>query len=76
MEHGVNINPVAFLVVQNDTVKLLPVDHCSTIDKLADYIPDIVTKVNDFINKKEDKKQEQTTTINYTYSEQDNNVKE
>lgn len=66
---GVSINPVAFLVVQNGNVKLMPVEYCSTIDKIADYIPDIINKVNDFINKKEDKKQE--TTIKYNFVEEE-----
>ena len=61
--HGVSITPVAFLVVQNDTVKLLPVCHSSAIDKLLDYVPDLVDKANCFLNKtvnniREDKKEE------------------
>lgn len=39
---GVTINPVAFLVVQNDNVKLMPVNHDSYIDKLLDYVPDLL----------------------------------
>ena len=33
---GVTINPVAFLVIQPDNVKLMPVDHQSCIDRLID----------------------------------------
>ena len=43
---GVNITPVAFLVVQPNTVKLLPVDHSSCLDRLLDYVPDLIEKVN------------------------------
>ena len=39
---GVSINPVAFLVVQGDNVKLMPVDHQSCIDRLIDYVPDLM----------------------------------
>lgn len=46
---GVSINPVAFLVVQEGTVKLLPVNHSSAIDKLLDYVPDLFEKVNKII---------------------------
>ena len=61
---GVNINPVAFLVIQENTVKLLPVNHTSSLDKLLDYIPDLVEKANTIIdktmqNKKEEKKKEE-----------------
>ncbi len=62
---GVNINPVAFLIVQEKNVKLLPIDHISTLDKLVDYVPEVIEKISSFINKamdnkgqKEDEKQE------------------
>ena len=48
---GVNINPIAFLVVQAGSVKLLPVNHSSAIDKLLDYMPDAIDKVNGLVNK-------------------------
>jgi sporulation protein YtfJ len=48
---GVSINPVAFLVVQNDNVKLMPVDHDSCLDKLLDYVPDLMEKLNEIFNK-------------------------
>lgn len=48
---GVSINPVAFLIVQQDTVKLLPVNHSSAIDRLLDYVPDLFEKVNEMLNK-------------------------
>lgn len=48
---GVSINPIAFLVVQEENVKLLPVNHSSAIDRLLDYIPDLFQKVNEVINK-------------------------
>ena len=49
---GVSINPVAFIVVQEKNVKLLPVNHSSAIDKLLDYIPDLFEKVNEIMSKK------------------------
>lgn len=60
---GVSIAPLAFLVVQPNTVKLLPVDHTSCWDRLFDYVPDLMEKVNTMLNKqmqnkKEEKEQE------------------
>lgn len=56
---GVNINPVAFLVIQGNGVKLLPVEHSSSIDRLLDYMPDLVEKANCLMNKMmQDKKEE------------------
>ncbi len=49
---GVSINPVAFIVVQEKNVKLLPVNHSSAIDKLLDYVPDLFDKVNEIMTKK------------------------
>ena len=52
---GVNIDPVAFLVVSNGIVKLLPVTHDSYVDKLIDYVPDLLDKSGDFIKNLKDK---------------------
>ena len=49
--HGVSINPIAFLVVQPDGVRLLPVNYASTVDKLLDYVPDLFDKANCLVNK-------------------------
>lgn len=48
---GVSINPVAFIVVQNENVKLLPINHSSAIDRLLDYVPDLFEKIGKVINK-------------------------
>lgn len=48
---GVSLSPVAFLVVQGDMVKLLPVNHSTSLDKLLDYIPDLFEKVKNMANK-------------------------
>ena len=57
---GVSINPVAFLVVQDKNVKLLPVNHSSAIDKLLDYVPDLFDKVNEMMNKNIKEKHKET----------------
>lgn len=44
---GVNIQPVGFLVITENTAKMIPVDHCSAIDKLLDYVPDLLEKISD-----------------------------
>ena len=60
---GVSISPVAFLVVQPNNVKLLPIEHCSSVDRLLDYVPDLMEKVNSLLNKtmqnKKEEKQEE-----------------
>lgn len=52
---GVSISPIAFIVVQPTGVKLLPVEHNSSLDKLLDLIPDLVDKANRVMEKQLDK---------------------
>ena len=47
---GVNIQPVGFLVITENSAKMLPVDHCSAIDKLLDYVPDLLDKISEIWN--------------------------
>lgn len=60
---GASINPVAFLVVQNGTARLLPIEHTSGIDRLMDYVPDLMEKVNQMFNKKMQTQNEKTDKI-------------
>ena len=62
---GVSISPVAFLVVSPDNVRLLPVDHSSCIDKLLDYVPDLIERISTmFDTHMKDKKEENAKDIN------------
>ena len=75
---GVSISPVAFLVVSSNNVKLLPVSHSSAVDKLLDYMPDAIDKVNNLINKqmqikKEEKTKEQSSNTKETKTEKASN---
>ena len=60
---GVSINPIAFLVIQADSVKLMPVNHSSSIDKLLDYIPDLMEKANNMMNRCMQNRNEETQKI-------------
>jgi sporulation protein YtfJ len=60
---GVTINPIAFLVIQPNNVKLMPVNHSSSLDKLLDYMPDLMEKANNMMNKCVQTKKEQTQKI-------------
>ena len=69
---GVSINPISFLVVQQDKVKLLPVNHTSCVDKILDYIPEVIDKVEGMMNSKNENK---NTELN-NKAKKDNNSKE
>lgn len=49
---GVSISPVAFMVVGQDQIKLLPVNVNSSVEKVLDMVPDVIDKANDIIKKK------------------------
>lgn len=52
---GASISPIAFIIIQGENVKLMPVNHSNCVDKLLDYIPDLFDKVNKIIEKKTEK---------------------
>ena len=55
---GMNLAPVAFLIVKGDTVKLMPVapPAATTVDRVVEMVPEVVDKVTDFIEKQQAKK--------------------
>ena len=54
---GVNIAPVAFLIVKDGSVRLLPVapPPSTTVDRIVEMAPEIIDKVTDFLDKNKDK---------------------
>lgn len=55
------LEPVAFLVIRDGNVKLLPVapPPATTVDRVIDTVPEVVDKVTDFIAKQQEKKETQ-----------------
>jgi len=49
---GVSVQPVAFLVVGNGSIRLLPVDSNVVIDRLIDTVPDLLDRVSGIFQKK------------------------
>ena len=52
------LDPVAFLIIRGDSVRLLPVapGPISTVDRIVDAVPEVVDKVTEFIEKQQEKK--------------------
>ncbi len=42
---GITIYPIAFLIIRNDDVKMMTVDHTNTYETLLDKIPTILNQV-------------------------------
>lgn len=57
---GVNVTPVAFLIVKDGNVRMLPVaaPANTTADRLVEQIPDALDKVAAFIDSRTEKKGE------------------
>ena len=62
---GVNIMPIAFLIVKGDTVRMLPIapPPGTTVDRVVEMVPEVIDKVTGFIEKQQDKKAETTDTF-------------
>lgn len=55
---GVSISPIGFLVVTADQIKMVPVSSGNTpVDKIVDYIPVAIEKVNDMIKRKKEEQE-------------------
>ena len=74
-EHGVTIYPIAFLVIQSNSVKLMPVNHSSCIDRLLDYMPDLMERTNNMMNRIVNNKKEETEKILKEMQKRSNNSK-
>ena len=70
---GVSVKPVAFLVVKEDGVRMLPVDQDTTYDRIVDTVPQILdiikSLVKDLCKKNKNNNTGNTTNV-------DNNSKE
>ena len=54
---GVRIDPVAFLVIREGNTRVLPVavPPATTVDRVIDMVPDLLEKVEKYLDKKEEK---------------------
>lgn len=57
---GVKVSPVAFLVVKEGSVRVLPIPAPAntTADRIVEQVPDVLDKITDFIDSRMEKKGE------------------
>ena len=57
---GVKVTPVAFLIIKDGNVRMLPVaaPANTTVDRLVEMVPDTLDKIAAFIDSRTDKKTE------------------
>lgn len=60
---GVSLKPAAFLVIKENSVRLMPLDYQNTYDKIIDTAPQIFELIKDSIEKHKDDKDEHATKI-------------
>ncbi|MEW5784877.1 MAG: GerW family sporulation protein [Bacillota bacterium] len=53
---GVSVQPVAFLVVGQGQVRLLPVDHNAMLDRLIDLAPHVIAQIQGLFNQRSDRR--------------------
>lgn len=60
---GVSIQPLAFLVVSNGDVKILPMhtDGSTTADRVVNMVPELIQQIGDLVGKKQKKAPAPTT---------------
>ena len=54
---GVKIDPIGFLVIKEGTVRMINImpPASTTVDRIIDLVPQVMDKVDAFINKQQDK---------------------
>ena len=57
---GVKVTPIAFLVVKESSVRILPIPAPAntTADRIVEQVPDVLDKLADFIDSRMEKKDE------------------
>lgn len=56
---GVKIDPVAFLIIKDGMTRIMPVaiPAAATVDRMLDLVPEVMDRVENFINKKKEEKE-------------------
>lgn len=63
---GVSVQPVGFLVVGNNQVRLLPVDGNMIVDRLIDLAPQVINQIQAMVQRKNNNQNQQPASIQPT----------
>lgn len=44
---GMGLSPIAFIIVQNETIRVMPVEYKSSVDRLIDTVIPIISSIAD-----------------------------
>ena len=56
----INLNNVICMVMKNENIKILPIEHNSAIERLMDYVPELMEKANMIAEKTMEKKEQKS----------------
>jgi sporulation protein YtfJ len=73
---GVSINPVAFMIVGQGQIKLLPVNINSSVDKILDLIPELLSNANETLKRRINVKREFKKGECFERKEKTKNIRE
>lgn len=71
---GVSINPVAFMVVGNGQIRLLPINGNYSIDKILDLVPELINKMTGGIGNSKSNKKKVVVKTEINPTENDNEI--
>lgn len=60
---GISLQPVAFLVVGQGQIRLLPIDKHAIYDRLLDMAPDVVERIQNVLTKNHNARGQQAPTM-------------
>lgn len=57
---GINITPIAFLVIRGESVRMLPVAEpaSTSVDRIIELVPDILDRVENLLEERKNQKEE------------------
>lgn len=55
---GVSLNPMAFLVVNQGNIKLMPVHYNSPFDRIVEMMPQVIDKLQNYMDKNKESDEE------------------
>lgn len=59
---GVSVRPVAFLIIKQDSIRMIPVEHETTYDRIVDNVPQVLDMLKEFINDFSEKRNKKSKT--------------
>ena len=73
---GVSLKPVTFLIIKDDMVRMMPIEHETTYDKIADNIPQVLDMIKNLIKDVSSKNNNPAKNDNNDFNFEESNIDE